>query len=316
MKKIKAKAISLFSGCGGSDLGLKNAGFDILLANDTVSYACTTYKLNMPETEVKCCHIKKLTKFPSAELLVGCYPCQGFSQGGARDSSRKINYLYREFDRILRIIKPKAFIVENVPGMGRSNFKHLLDEQINLFTKAGYRVTPPPVLNACDYGVPQTRKRIFIVGIQSGLGVQYNFPELTHGPGRHLPYLTQRDVLNGLPDWPEGEFYNKEFHWYYLSRNRRRDWDEPSATILSNPRHMPLHPSSPPLVKHGHNDWRFEYDGPARRFSYREAALLQGFPKSFAFPENGSLAQKYKTIGNAVPPPFFETVVKALPEIW
>lgn len=315
MKTAKAKAISLFSGCGGSDLGLKNSGFDILLANDIMEYACVAYKLNMPETEVKCCHVKKLAKFPSADLLVGCYPCQGFSQGGARDSSRKINYLFEEFDRVLRIVKPKAFIVENVSGMIRANFRHLLDEQINLFSAAGYKVTPPQILNACDYGVPQTRKRIFIVGIRSDLEVEYRFPEPTHGPGRTLPYLRQREALNGLPDWPEGEFYNKEFHWYYLSRNRRRDWDEPSATILSNPRHMPLHPSSPPLVKHAHNDWRFKYDGPARRFSYREAALLQGFPKSFVFPENGSLAQKYKIIGNAVPPPLFEAVAKALPEM-
>lgn len=312
----KAKAISLFTGCGGSDLGLKNAGFETILANDIMPYACETYKANIPETEVKCCHVKKLTNFPSADLLIGCYPCQGFSQGGARDSSRRINYLYQEFNRILRIVKPKAFIVENVSGMIRSNFKHLLEDQIGLFSEAGYRITPPTILNACDYGVSQTRKRIFIVGIRSDFGIEYKFPKPTHGHGRKIPYITQRDVLDGMPDWPEGEFYDKEFHWYYLSRNRRRDWDEPSATILSNPRHMPLHPSSPPLVKHGHNDWRFKYDGPARRFTYMEAALLQGLPKSFIFPESGSLAQKYKIIGNAVPPPFFEAVAKALPAIW
>ncbi len=309
-------AVSLFSGCGGSDLGLKRAGFKILFANDNNKYAHETCAINFPEAEVKFGNVQNIKSFPKADLLVGCYPCQGFSQGGARDSTRKINYLYREFDRVLRIIKPKAFIVENVSGMMRSNFKHLLLNQVYRFRMAGYKVTGPEILNANDYGVAQTRKRIFLVGIRSDLGVRYEFPEPSHGDGKETPCLTQKDVIGELPLWPEGEFYNKEFHWYYLSRNRRRGWDQPSATILSNPRHLPLHPMSPPLVKHGHNDWRFQYDGPARRFSYREAALLQGFPHDYIFSENGSLAMKYKAIGNAVPPPLFEAVARSLPDIW
>lgn len=313
---MKPTALSLFSGCGGSDLGLRWAGFDIILANDISQYACATYSLNFPKIEVKCCNVRYLRDFPAADLLVGCYPCQGFSQGGARDSGRKINYLYREFDRVLRIVKPKAFIVENVDGMLRTNFKHLLCNQVCRFRMAGYKVAGPKVLNACDYGVAQTRKRIFLVGIRSDIGVRYEFPEPTHGPGRKRPYLTQKDVLDGLPLWPQGEFYDKGFHWFYLSRNRRRDWHEPSATILSNERHIPLHPSSPPLVKHSDDDWRFKSNRPARRFSYREAALLQGFPKSFAFPEHGSLYLKYKVIGNAVPAPLFKAVARALPKIW
>lgn len=303
-------AVSLFSGCGGSDLGLRRSGFDVVLANDIVPYACSTYKANMPEVDVKCGDVAELEKFPAADILVGCYPCQGFSQGGSRDPSKKINYLYREFDRVLRLIKPKAFIVENVSGMVRADFKHLLNNQIYRFRMAGYKVTSD-VLNAYDFGVPQTRKRLFIVGIRSDLGVTYKFPE----PSQE-ECLSQRDVLEGLPLWPEGEFCDDKFHWYYLSRNRRRDWDEPSATILSNARHMPLHPSSPPLIKYGHNDWRFQSDGPARRFSYREAALLQGLPKDFVFPEEGNLTKKYLVAGNAVPPPLFKAVAKALPDIW
>jgi DNA (cytosine-5)-methyltransferase 1 len=308
-------AVSVFSGCGGSDLGLKEAGFDVLMAVEISKYACDTYKFNMPETEVLCNDISEIKDFPQADVLIGCYPCQGFSQGGVRDPSRNINYLYREFDRVLRIIKPKAFIVENVSGMVRSNNSHLLKNQVIRFRLSGYMVTGPEILNAHDYGVAQTRKRVFMVGIRSDIGIRYKFPAPTHGTeGMHLG-LTQKDVLRGMPEWPAGEFYDEDFHWYYLSRNRRREWNEPSATILSNPRHMPLHPSSPPLVKHGDDDWRFASGSPARRFSYREAARLQGFSKDFRFPE-GSLMKKYKAIGNAVPPPLLKAVANALPDIW
>ena len=311
------KAVSLFSGCGGSDAGIIRAGFDVVMANDILAYARDTYLANHPETDYVLGDIRKIESFPDAELLVGCYPCQGFSQGGVRQVDRKINYLYQEFARALNAIKPKAFIVENVSGMTRSNFKHLLDDQIKVFTEAGYNVTFK-VLNAAEYGVPQERKRIFIVGIRQDFGITFTFPEATHGPKADNPFVTIRDAIGDLPEWPEGEFYAKEFHWYYMSRDRRRAWDEVSKTIVSNPRHMPLHPMSPKLIKHGHNDWRFETEGRARRFSYREAARIQGFAKDFVFPETdaANLTNCYTVAGNAVPPPLFEAVAKALPVIW
>ena len=88
------KAISLFSGCGGSDAGLLAAGFNVVMANDILPYAKDVYLANHPETDYVFGDIQKVKNFPDAELLVGCYPCQGFSQGGARDPSRKINTLY------------------------------------------------------------------------------------------------------------------------------------------------------------------------------------------------------------------------------
>ncbi|MBS2505759.1 DNA cytosine methyltransferase, partial [Salmonella enterica subsp. enterica serovar Typhimurium] len=99
-------------------------------------------------------NIADVTTFPKSYLLVGCYPCQGFSQGGARKADRKINTLYLEFARALNNIKPKAFIVENVSGMVRKNFEHLLSDQIRVFTEAGYTVSAK-VLNAAEYGVAQ-----------------------------------------------------------------------------------------------------------------------------------------------------------------
>ena len=279
-----------------------------------MDYACKVYRANFPNTQVICGNIQNIKSFPSVDLLAGCYPCQGFSQGGARKSNRKINYLYREFARVLKIVKPKAFVVENVSGMLRKNYTHLLKNQVTFFRLCGYKVAKPKILNACDYGVPQNRKRIFIVGIRSDFNVEYKFPVATHGTGK-AQYVTQKDVLSKMPSWPEGEFYDKEFHWYYMSRNRRRDWNEPSATIVASQRHLPLHPISPKLVKVDKDKWVFESEGPARRFSYKEAAILQGFPHNFKFPDS-SLAKKYEVIGNAVPPPLFKSVVRAIPDIW
>ena len=310
-------AVSLFSGCGGSDAGVVAAGFEVAMANDRLAYARDVYLANHPATDYVVSDVQKIEHFPRAELLVGCYPCQGFSQGGARDPSRKINTLYLEFARALRQIRPKAFIVENVSGMVRANFRHLLDDQFKVFTDVGYRVKAA-VLNAADYGVPQERRRIFIVGLRDDLGLEYTFPSPTHGADRLSPYMTLRDAIGDMPEWPEGEFYDLEFHWYYLSRDRRRGWDETSKTIVANPRHIPLHPLSPPLVKHAHNDWRFAHDGRARRFSYREAARIQGFACDFRFPDTpaGSLNMRYTVAGNAVPPPLFEAVARGLPAVW
>ena len=313
------KAVSLFSGCGGSDAGVLAAGFNIVMANDTLAYAKNVYEANHPETDYQLGSIVQIKAFPNADLLVGCYPCQGFSQGGVRDPSRKINTLYLEFARALKQIKPKAFIVENVSGMVRSNYLHLLESQLKVFGDVGYKVKAE-VLNAADFGVAQERRRIFIVGIRDDINIEYRFPQPTHGEGLLLtPRVTIREALKYMLHWPKGEYYEREFHWYYLSRDRRRGWHETSKTVVANPRHMPLHPISPALKKLRHNIWEFESDAPARRFSYREAARLQGFSRDFVFPDtdNASLDMKYKVAGNAVPPPLFEAVTRALPaELW
>lgn len=312
-------AVSLFSGCGGSDLGITQAGFTVLMANDKLAYAKDVYEANHAETDYRLGDVQKIRIFPTADLLVGCYPCQGFSQGGVRDPNRRINTLYLEFARALAQMKPKAFIVENVSGMVRTNYRHLLLDQIKVFSEIGYEVKSA-LLNAADYGVAQERKRILIVGTRTDLGADFQFPEATHGEGTPKPYQTIKDALRYMRHWPsEDEYYRRDFHWYYLSRDRRRDWNELSKTIVANPRHMPLHPISPPLRKLRHNVWEFENDGPARRFTYREAARLQGFDSDFKFPdtENGSLDMRYKVVGNAVPPPLFAAVAKALPKsIW
>ena len=308
--------VSLFSGCGGSDAGVIAAGFDVVMANDKLRYARDVYLANLPHTDYVLGNIEEIDSFPNAQLLIGCYPCQGFSQGGVRDPSRRINKLYVEFARALKQIRPKAFIVENVSGMARKNYQHLLEDQFKLFKEVGYKVKAS-VLNASDYGVAQDRKRIFIVGIRQDIDIDYEFPHPTHGVCPERRKQTIREAIKHLPEWPQGEFYDLEFHWYYLSRNRRRDWEEQSKTILANPRHMPLHPMSPKMVKHAHNDWRFVGDNRARRFSYPEAASLQGFTEMiFPDTENKTMNKCYEVVGNAVPPPLFRTVTEAIPDIW
>lgn len=306
------KAVSLFSGCGGSDAGLARLGVDVMMANDILPYAKDVYLANNPETDFILGNVKEIKSFPEVELLVGCYPCQGFSQGGKRKADSAINYLYQEFDRALRIIKPKAFVVENVSGMLRSNNHQLFKNQIIRFRLAGYKVKYK-LLNARDYGIAQSRKRVFLVGVRSDLDYSYEFPDAIYGEEEDKSnYVTLRDAIGDMEPWPEGEFYDTDFHWYYLSRNRYRGWDEQSATIVSNERHVTLHPSSPRLIKLGTDKWRFESDKPARRFSYREAAVLQGFRKNLIFPETGNRLNRYKVIGNAVPPPLFEAICKPL----
>lgn len=312
-------AVSLFSGCGGSDAGLIKAGFDILMANDISAYARDLYLANLPETDYPLCDVREIRSFPSSDLLVGCYPCQGFSVGGVRDPDRKINYLYREFDRALRQIKPKAFIVENVAGMVRASHEHLLRNQIVRFRLAGYRVRHK-VLDAREFGVPQERLRLFFVGIRSDLDVDFEFPEPTHrvAPSGRLPKCpTIRDAIGDMPLWPDEEEYDRQpFHWYYLSRDRYRGWDEQARTVVAASRHAALHPLSPRLIRVHTDKWRFATKDPARRVSYREAARLQGFARRWRFPDTAGTKLKYQVIGNAVPPPVFAAVARALPDLW
>ncbi len=311
MKSVRT--ISLFSGCGGSDLGLQRLGYDVVWANDISKAACETYGDNVGSV-IRCGDIADFDRFPSAQFLVGCYPCQGFTQGGRRNPGDSINYLYQQFDRVLRIVCPKAFVVENVNGMAYGDNTQLLDNQLRRYRLAGYRVKWH-VLNAENYGVAQSRRRVFIVGIRSDLDFEYEFPAPQFGEGTRRKLVCQKDVLAGMPEWPVGEFNEEPFHWYYLSRRRRRDWNEPSPCIVGHWRHVPLHPMSPPLKRIHTDKWIFSRKGKARRLAYRECAALQGFPKEFVW-QRGTVRERFQMIGNAVPPPLFEAVVKNLKNLW
>ncbi len=294
-------------------MALKKLGIDVLWANDIWGVACDTYRDNLPDARIEVGDIRDFNCFPDTDLLVGCYPCQGFTQGGRRDWGESINFLYRQFDRVLRATKPKAFVVENVIGMSFGANRELLNAQLCRYRLAGYKVKWG-ILRAEEHGVAQYRRRIFIVGVRSDFkDFDYQFPVATHGIGK-CALLTQEKVLAGLPEWPEGSFNDEPFHWYYLSRDRRRDWEEPSPCIVGHWRHVPLHPSSPKLYRVGPDAWKFESKGRARRLAYRECAALQGFPRHFKW-EQGTVRDRFQMIGNAVPPPLFKAVTKPLLDV-
>jgi DNA (cytosine-5)-methyltransferase 1 len=180
---------------------------------------------------------------------------------------------------------------------------------------AGYQVKWA-VMNARDHGVPQNRRRVFLVGVKSSSDFEYNFPAPTRGESNPLlPFVTQKAVLGSLPEWPTGEFNDEPFHWYYMSRRRRHDWDEPSPCIVGHWRHVPLHPMSPPLRRIHTDKWEFESRGRARRLAYRECAAIQGFPDTFKW-DNGTVRDRFQMIGNAVPPPLFAAVLSGLDDLW
>lgn len=310
LNQFKYSAVSLFSGCGGSDIGMSHAGIKTVFANDISESACKIYERIVETGIISHQPVQSITNFPKSDILAGCYPCQGYSQGGRRNPNDGLNYLYRDFDRALRNIKPLAFIVENVSGMRQSHNINLLKNQLTRFRMAGYAVNYE-VLNAADFGLAQRRKRIFIVGIRSSEKKKFAFPNPTHGPNRKHPYVSMRDVIWHLRNAPDGSFNTDPFHWYYLSRNRRHEWDDLSPCVVANWRHTALHPDSPLLEKVGKDEWRFTSEKVARRFSYLECAALQGFPNPEDF-DVCRVEQRFTAIGNAVPPPLFEVVARQL----
>jgi len=308
---VHFSAVSLFSGCGGSDLGLKSAGIETIWANEINSNACELYEALVCKDTIENCDVQDIDIFPKADILVGCYPCTGFSQAGRRENSDGINFLYREFDRALRQIKPLAFIVENVNGMRFSQNSHLLKNQLVRFRSAGYRVSWE-ILDAKDFGLAQDRKRLLLVGVRSKEKIDYIFPTPTHGPSGRQPYRTLRDTIWHLRNAPDGSFDDEPLHWYYLSRSRT--WSQQSPCIVAHWRHVGLHPDSPPLRKVKTDHWEFTRPGSARRFSYLECAALQGFTniKAIKNLKSVSVKNKFTAIGNAVPAPLFGSVAKSL----
>jgi len=286
-----------------------NAGIAPTWANEINESACELYCAVTGFDHIEHSDVARIDKFPNADILAGCYPCQGYSQGGRRKQDDSINFLYQHFDRALRQVRPKAFIVENVDGMRFSQNAPLLRNQLVRFRAAGYSVSTR-LLDAKDYGLAQERKRLFLVGIRSKERRRFVFPVATHGPGA-LSRATLKSTIWDLRSAPSGSYNEEPFHWYYLSRNRRRTWGQQAQCVVAHWRHVGLHPSSPPLEKVGTDHWEFTREGRARRFSYLECAALQGFPKPTAF-GLGSVRQRFRAIGNAVPPPLFSVVAKAL----
>ena len=217
----KPKVISLFSGAGGMDLGLIKAGFDIVWANDFNADAVETYKRNIADHII----LGDITQIPSDEipmkagevdLVIGGFPCQGFSIANTKRSMEdKRNFLYLEMLRIIKDKQPKFFIAENVKGLLSMQKGRVIQTIVQDFQELGYKVDYK-LLNAADYGIPQARERVIIIG--NNIGVENPFPKITHTdlfPGEDnygefvemslfddylLPYKTVEETIGFLAD--------------------------------------------------------------------------------------------------------------------
>jgi DNA (cytosine-5)-methyltransferase 1 len=316
-KKNDPKILSVFSGCGGLDLGFHLEGYNTVWANDFSEWACDSFR-NYFGDVIRYEDITKIDPYkdksiPDCDIILGGFPCQDFSiiwkQPGLKG---KRGGLYRYFLDFVSAKKPKAFVAENVKGLLTANKRKAIEVIIKDFEAIapGY-VVKPHLYNFADYGVPQFRERLLIVGIRADTGFDFKHPLPTHGNGRTNPYKTAgqalkdalkvnynneqincsdktRRMLELIPKGgnftnipPDNELYVKGMisHVY-----RRIHPDEPAKTIIA---------------AGGGGTWGYHYPEP-RPLTNRERARLQSFPDDFEF--KGNITEVRRQIGNAVPP--------------
>lgn len=310
--------ISLFSGCGGLDLGFEKAGFNIPIANEFDSTIWATFEANHPKTTLIKGDIRdiKESDFPdSVDGIIGGPPCQSWSEAGAlRGIEDDRGQLFFDYIRILRDKKPKFFLAENVSGMLASRHSDAVKNITSMFEASGYDVSIT-LVNAKDYGVAQERKRVFFLGFRKDLNVDFTFPEGSTREDKKK--LTLRDIIWDLKDSAvaageknyknpdavnNNEYFTGAYSTIFMSRNRVKDWDEQGYTVQASGRQCQLHPQAPKMVKVAKNDCRF-VEGKEdlyRRMTVREVARVQGFPDDFIFIYD-KIDTGYKMIGNAVP---------------
>lgn len=336
-KDDRFNLLSLFSGCGGLDLGFELAGlkavmgekaleifkskdefdryrhksiFHTVYANDNFKEANESYKINFRDNIIV--HrkdIRKIGSFPKANIVLGGFPCPGFSEAGPRLVDDERNFLYLQFIRCLMQSQPEIFVAENVKGMLTLGKGEVFRQIKQDFAASGYTVYHK-LLNSRDYGVPQIRERVILVGVRKDLDFEYKFPKPTHGHGEGLqPFVTLEDAIGDLQNKP-GDYFTGSYSTIFMSRNRKKKWNEQSFTIQASGRQAPIHPGGEPMKKMGKDKWIFS-DGEEnnRRLSAKEIARIQTFPDWFVFSQgdnpkiskNGKLNKQYKQIGNAVP---------------
>lgn len=292
------KIVSLFSGAGGLDLGFKLAGHEIIWANDIDSDAVETYKHNVDD-HIICKDIKDIdiASIPDCDLIVGGFPCQGFSQANMlRSAEDSRNTLYKFYLKALIAKQPKFFVAENVKGILSLDNGNAINKILSDFKSAGY-IVKKWLINMADYGVPQTRQRVIIIGQRNDISKSFllNFPSPTNSRTckEGLPqWISIKEAIERFPnpDLPNDVLNHEYSHYKVEYRNftahRKTNPDKPSPTILARGNGK----GGVCAIPH--------YNG-NRRLTVRESAAIQTFPDSFKF--FGSRTSCYRQIGNAVP---------------
>ncbi len=304
------KVISLFSGCGGLDLGIqgdfsylgkyyeKNP-FKIVWSNDINERACETQKYNFKNTNIICDDITKVLNtennpfvFPEADVVIGGFPCQDFSIAGKRQGLNvERGQLYRSMIKVIDIVRPKVFLAENVKGLISWENGLAINTMIKDFSNIGYKVSYK-LFNTADYGVPQTRERVIILGIRNDIDSFFEWPKPTHSENNAnlKPWLT---IKNAICDLEDDELLNSLPNCGY---SKAKLFEGKQGNTVTNP-----NKPSPTMRAEHHGNIEFHYSKP-RRLSAREAARIQSFPDNFIFLKSTSDA--YRQIGNAVSPVF------------
>ena len=315
----KLKVASLFCGCGGTDVGLlgdfeflgnhyASNDLEIVYANDIDDSACNIFKENFgiePDNR----DIREVTsdEIPEFDILTGGFPCQSFSiiaqnpkRLGVKDERGK---LFFEMCRILREKQPKCFIAENVKGILTANKKSAFPLIIKEFEESGYDVSYS-ILNSANYGVPQKRERVIIVGFRKDLGIKFEFPDVI---------VSDEEAFTPLSKVIENEVDEKYFFSQRavdgmmrkrasMNKGRAQDITKPCNTVGAHLAKVSLNSTDPVLLVNE----RY------RRFTPREVARIQSFPENFELV--GSEAAQYRALGNAIPPVMFWYVAKTVRE--
>lgn len=328
---MKPTIVSTFTGCGGLDLGFKEEGFETVWANDFNELACETYRANIGD-HIIAGDITQIDPFtddtiPAADLVTGGFPCQDFSMIWKRpglDGTR--GTLYKNFRDFIAAKRPKAFVAENVKGLLTANNKLAIKTIVeDLEAVAPGYIVKPRLYNFADYGVPQFRERVLIVGIRIDTGFDFRHPRPTHGPKGELPYVTTGQALAGVE-----KIATNNDHMRQLPRTRKIIELIPEGGNFTDiPKDSPYYvkgmishvyrrlnrnePSKTIIAAGGGGTWGYHYSEP-RALTNRERARLQSFPDSFEFV--GSNTEVRRQIGNAVPPQGVRALAKRLKHLY
>lgn len=323
---MQPRAVDLFAGAGGLTLGLSMAGWDITAAIEFDAWAAKTHKLNFPHADVL--HDVRdvdFRIFRGIDLIAGGPPCQPFSVAGKQLASADPRDMVPQFIRAVFEAQPKAFLMENVPGLLTARNASYTRQAVRQLEDLGYRVYVNK-LDASEYGVPQGRERVFFIGVHRD--IKFVFPRPSHGPFGAFPFVTSGQALLNVPDCEPNRAivtYAKQpilrpSPWAGMLVNgqgRPMNLDQPSLTIPAtaggNRTHI-VDAEGVLLDYHRHlrsgGEPRTGRVEGVRRLNLRESARLQSFPDSFEF--TGTKSRQYAQVGNAVPPLLARAVSSAL----